>query len=510
MEKEATYMNKQRHLQKQISKQKIAIIGGGPGGLAVSLLLAHQGFDITLYEANDRVGGRSSLIEMDGYRFDAGPTFFIYRYILDKVFARIGKKLDDYVTLTPINPLYDLIFPQKTFRPSHDHHQMMKEIHRVFPGEEKGYQLYLKKELKRFKKITPILELPFHSPLQFLNPKVLSAFFQLDLGHSLYQRLKSYFHSDELVYSMAFQAKYLGMSPWQCPSLFSILSFMEHEYGIFHIQGGLFHLNETMAALATSMGVKIHLNSPVTQLTSTHGKIRKIKVNSKWISYDRVVLNADFSKALSLFQDKDLPKQYRLRNRHRLQHSCSTFNLYLGLDKLYPIAHHSIVFSQNYKAYVATLSDSLTLSKDPSFYVHNPSVIDTSLAPPNHASLYILLPVPHLKANIDWHIETPRMTEWIISQLEKKLGLKDIRNHIVKRHVISPQQWQDDYHVHLGANFNLSHSFKQLLYFRPHNKFQKFQNLYLVGGGTHPGSGLPTIYQSALIAADLIARDTTR
>jgi phytoene desaturase len=165
------------------------------------------------------------------------------------------------------------------------------------------------------------------------------------------------------------------------------------------------------------------------------------------------------------------------------------------------------VFSQNYKQYVATLTDSMTLSNDPSFYVHNPSLIDPTLAPNNQSSVYILVPVPHLKAKIDWQVETPRMIELILKKLEKQPGLKDIRKHIVTQHVISPQQWQDDYHVHLGANFNLAHSFSQLLYWRPHNRFQGFKNLFLVGGGTHPGSGLPTIYQSALIAADLIARE---
>jgi phytoene desaturase len=488
--------------------KKIAIIGAGPGGLATSLLLAHQGHDVTMYEANDRVGGRSSLIEQGVFRFDSGPTFFIYRYVLDTIFSRIGKRLDDYVTLTAINPLYDLIFPTKTFRPTSDHHQMMKEIHRVFPGEEKGYQTYLKKESRRFKKLIPVLELPFHSPLQFLHPKVLYAVDELDIGRSLYQRLKTYFHSDELVYSMAFQAKYLGMSPWSCPSLFSILSFMEHEYGIYHIQGGLFHLNEAMAKLAQSMGVTIKLSSPVTQLAKDKGKVTQIKVKQKWLTYDSVVMNADFSKAISLLKDDDKPKKYRPAKMHQLTHSCSTFNLYLGLDKVYPLAHHSIVFSQNYQQYVATLTESLTLSTDPSFYVHNPSLIDPTLAPKNQSSVYILVPVPNLKANIDWQVETPRMIDMILKKLEKQPGLKDIRKHIVTQHVISPQQWQDDYHVHLGANFNLAHSFSQLLYWRPHNRFQGFKNLYLVGGGTHPGSGLPTIYQSALIAADLIARET--
>jgi len=486
------------------SKQKIAIIGAGPGGLAASLLLAHQGHEVTIYERNERIGGRSSVIQLDQFTFDAGPTFFIYRYVLDDVFKRIGKKLEDYVNLKPIEPLYDLYFTNKVFRPYRDHGKMMKEIHRVFPGEENGYQLYLKKESRRLKKLLPVLQLPFHTPFQFLNPKVLAALDEIDLGKSLYSRLKQFFHQDELIYSMAFQAKYLGMSPWECPSIFSMLSYMEHEYGVYHIIGGLYQLNEAMAKIATEMGVSIKLSQPVQKLNVYKKKIDKIKVNQKWIKIDTVVLNGDFSHAIQLLDDDVRPKRYRNNQLKNLKYSCSTFNLYLGLDKLFPLAHHNVIFSKDYAAYVKALTKELTLSKDPSFYIQNPSAIDRSFAPENQSTMYILVPVPHLKANLDWPSLTQSYTDLILSRIEKLPGMKDIRKHIVKQRIITPLDWQDQYHVYLGANFNLAHDFSQLLYFRPHNRFQGLKNLYLVGGGTHPGSGLPTIYQSAIIAADLI------
>ena len=486
------------------SKQKIVIIGAGPGGLAASLLLAHQGHEVTIYERNDRIGGRTSIIQFDQFTFDAGPTFFIYRYGLDDVFKRIGKKLEDYVKLKPIEPLYDLYFTNKVFRPYRDHGKMMKEIHRVFPGEENGYQLYLKKESKRLKKLLPVLQLPFHTPFQFLNPKVLAALDEIDIGKSLYSRLKQFFHQDELIYSMAFQAKYLGMSPWECPSIFSMLSYMEHEYGVYHIIGGLYQLNEAMAKIATEMGVLIKLSQPVQKLNVYKKKIDKIKVNQKWIKIDMVVSNGDFSHAIQLLDDDVRPKRYKNNQLKNLKYSCSTFNLYLGLDKLFPLAHHNVIFSKDYAAYLKALTKELTLSKDPSFYIQNPSAIDRSFAPENQSTMYILVPVPHLKANLDWPSLTQSYTDLILSRIEKLPGMKDLRKHIVKQRVISPLDWQDQYHVYLGANFNLAHDFTQLLYFRPHNRFQGLKNLYLVGGGTHPGSGLPTIYQSAIIAADLI------
>lgn len=484
-------------------KKNIAIIGAGPGGLVASLLLAHKGHQVTVFEASDRIGGRSSLIQLGDYRFDAGPTFFIYRHILDSVFTTLGKKLEDYVTLTRLDPLYDLIFGDKVFKPYADHHQMMKEIHRVFPGEEEGYQQYLKGEARRFKKITPVLQLPFHSPLQFLNPKVLGALDEIDVTRSLYQRLKKYFNSEELIYSMAFQSKYLGMSPWDCPSLFSILSYMEHEYGIFHVHGGLNHLNSALANLATSMGVTFMMNTPVTQLKVKAKHVTGLITEAQAYTFDEVVLNADFAKGIQLLEEKDRP-QFTDEKLKKFDYSCSTFNFYIALDRVFPLAHHSIIFSKDYKRNVTELTKTLILSEDPSFYIHNPSVIDESYAPQGHSALYILVPVPNLNASIDWTITKPIFEAKILSILSKHLKIKDINKHIVSMKTISPLDWQDEYHVYLGANFNLAHSFKQLLYFRPHNRFNKLKNLYLVGGGTHPGSGLPTIYQSAIIASQLI------
>lgn len=484
-------------------KKNIAIIGAGPGGLVSSLLLAHKGHQVTVFEASDRIGGRSSLIQLGDYRFDAGPTFFIYRHILDSVFTTLGKKLEDYVTLTRLDPLYDLIFGDKVFKPYADHHQMMKEIHRVFPGEEEGYQQYLKGEARRFKKITPVLQLPFHSPLQFLNPKVLGALDEIDVTRSLYQRLKKYFNSEELIYSMAFQSKYLGMSPWDCPSLFSILSYMEHEYGIFHVHGGLNHLNTALANLAISMGVAFKMNTPVTQLKVKAKKVTSLMTGTQEYFFDEVVLNADFAKGIQLLEEKDRP-QFNNKKLKIFDYSCSTFNFYIALDKVFPLAHHSIIFSKDYKKNVTELTKTLILSEDPSFYIHNPSVIDDSYAPKGHSALYILVPVPNLNASIDWTLTKPIFEAKILSLLSKHLEIKDIKNHIVSMKTISPLDWQDEYHVYLGANFNLAHSFNQLLYFRPHNRFNKLKNLYLVGGGTHPGSGLPTIYQSAIIASNLI------
>lgn len=483
--------------------KKVTIIGAGPGGLVSALLLAKRGHHVTIYERLDRPGGRSSRLELNDYRFELGPTFFIYRPILDEVLSELGTTLEKLIPATPLDPLYRLVFPDKVFHPSQDHRSMMKEIHRLFPGEEKGYQRYLKEETKRFKKVTPVLKKPFHSLLSYLRPEVLAAAPYLDLGQSLYQRLRKYFVSEELIYSMAFQSKYLGMSPWDCPSLFSILSFMEHEYGVYHLQGGIHALHEALARLAESMGVTIHYNAPVEAIKVNKKHVTQITVGGKHVPVESLIMNADFSKAMHLLRPADRP-HFNDAKLQSFQRSCSTFNLYLGLDKTYKLPPHTIVFSPDYKQNVLELTQGKVLSSTPSFYVHNPSSIDPSFAPTGHSAMYVLVPVPNLTSSTDWQKEKETYTQFILSQLESRAGLKNIRQHIQVIKAISPLDWQEDYHVDYGANFNLSHSMRQLLYFRPHNHFNDLKNMYLVGGGTHPGSGLPTIYQSGMIAADLV------
>lgn len=484
--------------------KKIAIVGAGPGGLTAALLLIHQGHQVTLFEARDRVGGRSSQLNLGPYRFDAGPTFFIYRPILDEVFRRIGKKLDDYVDLIPIDPLYDLVFPDTTFTPYSNEKRMLEQIQRFYPEDVEGYRRYRIQEAKRLKRITPILQTPFSSLFDYLRPSVLQALPELDLGKSLYDRLKGYFKNEQLIYSMAFQAKYLGMSPYEAPSLFSILSYMEHAYGLFHIKGGLYHLNEVMANLATSMGVQLRLNHP---LIKTHIKDKKVQLlefaNGHTEAFDTVVFNGDFANIAKTIPEQDRPS-YKDKKLERLTYSCSTFTFYLGVNRQYNLKHHTIVFSKDYPAYLKTLKENKQLTQDVSYYIHHPTPIDSSYAPQGHSTLFVLVPVPNLKAPIDWTTQTQRFYEHIIQDMETRLGLKDLRQHIQVSKILSPLDWKKDYFVEWGANFNLAHSLDQMLYFRPHNRYNDLKNLYLVGGGTHPGSGLPTIYQSSLITSELI------
>jgi phytoene desaturase len=178
----------------------------------------------------------------------------------------------------------------------------------------------------------------------------------------------------------------------------------------------------------------------------------------------------------------------------------------LGVDKLYDVPHHNIIFSPDYRNNVNEISDRMVLSEDPSIYIQNACISDPGLAPEGHSTIYILVPIANNRSNINWDNVKERYREKVIDIAEKRGGLTDLRKHIVTEKIITPSQWESEHFVYRGAVFNLAHGISQMLILRPHNEFEEIENCYLVGGGTHPGSGLPTIYESGRISAGLILK----
>jgi len=483
--------------------KKIVIIGAGPGGLAAGLLLTSKGFDVHIYEKDERVGGRSQRLTLGDYHFDLGPTFLMYTEILENVFKKAGYDLFKSLELIQLDPLYKLRFEKHTFELS----RYPSENYRIYEHYKKGlgydYQKWLKAQERKLKKIRPILEKPFTSKWHYLRSDVLNAAFELRPFKSLYRHLSDFNRDETFIHTLSFQAKYLGMSSFEAPSIFSFLPYLEHRLGLYHVKGGLNQINEKMAELFQKNKGHLHLSSPVKNILIENQKALGIVLESgEEIRADEVVLNADFSYAMSILIDQKHLKKYHPTALNKKKYSVSTMMIYLGLNQTYDFSHHEIVFSKDYKSFLENLMNNQT-SLDLSYYLHNPSKIDQTLAKPGHSALYILVPVPNLRGEEDFETEKMRIYESVIHDIETRYQV-DIKKHIEVQKIITPQNWQDDYHVYLGAVFNFSHGLDQMLDKRPHNQFEEIKHLYLVGGGTHPGSGLPTIYQSALILDKLI------
>lgn len=483
-------------------KKKVIIIGAGPGGLTTGMLLAHRGYDVTILEKANVVGGRNAAIRAGEYVFDTGPTFLHQKFTLDEVFAEVGRKPEDYMDFVKLNPMTRLSWSDISLDTSCDRQTMAANIEKVFPGESKNYIKFMDDHAEKLKVIFPCLLRPYHQLKNYFSPILLKALPYVATRKSVMDVLGDYFKDDRLKLAFTFQAKYLGMSPWSCPALFSILSYIEYEHGIYHVQGGLSNISEGMAKVYEEEGGKIQFNSEVKEIQYIGKKAARLVLdNGEVMECDDLIVNADYAAARSTIFGKHNITEEKLRKK---KYSCSTFMLYLGIDKIYEDEpHHNILFADDYLKNLREIQGEKVISDDMSIYVRNSSVTDKSVAPEGHSQLYVLVPTINLRHDDPWEEQTAKYRDEILDKIIAKTGMKDLREHIVEERIITPTDWQGA-NIFLGATFNLAHTMDQMLYLRPQNKLRGFENIYLVGGGTHPGSGLPTIYESARISANLI------
>ncbi len=491
-------------------KKRVIVIGAGPGGLTAAMLLASKGHSVTVYEKQSYIGGRTSGFERDGYRFDRGPTFLNMPHILEEMFEESGRNVHDYLNLIEVDPMYELKFEDVSFYPTRDQDEMVRRIEQTFPGDGEGYRRFMKEEKEKFEALMPILQNKHDSLLDYGRWRFVKALPKLTVTDSVYKRLSQYFRDERLRLSFTFQAKYLGMSPWECPGAFTILSYMEHAYGIFHPIGGLNQIPEAMAKVVIEEGGEVHTNKGVKQLLLEGKTVKGVELEDGSVDYaEEVIINADFAHAVNHLIPSGSVKKYTPEKMEQKKYSCSAFMLYLGVDKKYDLPHHSIIFSSDYKKNVEELTKQKILSEDPSIYVQNASVTDDTLAPNGKSSIYILAPVPNNFSLVDWEERKGDFRRLVLDQLEQRTGFKNIERHIEVEEMYTPTDWEMDLSVYKGATFNLAHNLPQMMYFRPPNQFKELDHCWLVGGGTHPGSGLPTIMESARITSRMLHNQTT-
>ncbi|GGM40728.1 phytoene desaturase [Paraliobacillus quinghaiensis] len=485
--------------------KKVIVVGAGPGGLATAMRLGAEGYQVKVFEKQPHIGGRTSKIELGEYSFDLGPTFFMMPQMLEELFMKSGRNLHDYVDMREVDPLYTLKFGDVSFIPSKDPEETKAEIKRLFPGNEEGYERFLEREGEKFERVIALLKQPFTKWSDFFSKEMWRALPKLNAVDTVYGRLSKYFTDERLKWAFSFQSKYLGMSAWECPGTFTILSFLEHRYGLFHPIGGVNQVCAAMERVIREQGGEIFTSTGVKRVLVEDGSAKGVQLETgEKVLADDVVINADFAYAMTHLFDQDQLTKYKKEKIEKKSYSLSTFMMYLGVDQKIDLPHHMVLFADGYKENVDDITKKGRLSEDASIYIHNPSKLDPTLAPEGKSALYVLMPVPNLDAAIDWEEEKPRLREKIIRRLELETGINDIEKHIEVEKIVSPLEWQNEYFVYRGATFNLSHNLNQMMYFRPHNKFEDVDHCFLVGGGTHPGSGLPTIFQSAMISSDLL------
>jgi len=483
---------------------EVVIVGAGPGGLACSMLLAKAGIDVTILEKSDDVGGRTRIFEKDGFKYDNGPTFFHYPEIAEEIFEALGMDAREDLGLIELNPNYRLVFGAGgSIDANTDLDDMVSQIGELC-GEENanGFRKYIEDNRTKLRLSKNCLNTPWSGPTDLLSRRALRVSRVLRPWRSVSSDLSKLFTDERMQLAMSFQTKYLGMSPFQAPSLFTILAYLEYEHGVFHVEGGLGTITQKMANIARELGVKIRLNEPVNEFVFDGKKVIGARTDNGTYTADKFVMNVDFATGMKgLIPDK-LRKKWSNKKLDQKSYSCSTYMLYLGIDKLYDTPHHQIYASNDYQKNLREVTENRVSWDDPSIYVQNACVTDPTMAPEGHSTIYVLVPASISHEGINWEEIKDDYMDVVLRQMEN-LGFDGIKDHIVSQTIVTPDDWAAR-DIYKGAVFNLAHGLDQMLWRRPQNKFEELDHLYLVGGGTHPGSGLPTILESGRISAKLI------
>lgn len=502
---------------KHNSHHRIAIVGAGPGGLATAILLAARGVGVTIYEKQQIVGGRTGRVTVGEYHFDLGPTFYLMPYVLQEIFQVAGKDLYQELEMTRLDPMYRLVVgqqdgPDVTLDATQDIDEMGRRVSEIHPKDGERFRAFLEHNRKKLDAAEPILRRPIRSLLDLARPDAMKAAPLIQPLRSVHDLNSRYFEHPAVRLAVGFQSKYLGMSPKDAPSLFTILPYIEYEYGVWHPKGGCHAIMRKMAEIFTELGGSIETGVEIEQAEMTGNRVTGLHVRrdtgeTETVACDHAVFNADAAWTLkNIFPASIRGPKMTDAALDEKKYSCSTYMLYMGIEGTIDLPHHTI---RTARAYEQNLEDigrnggaAGTLSEDPSYYLCNASTTDPTLAPQGHSSLYILVPTPNTKAPIDWQTEGPATRERILDKIHQDLGV-ELRGRIRAEKQITPDDWAS-MNINHGATFNLAHSLDQMLHKRIPHRAPFCDGAWFVGGATHPGSGLPVIFLSAQITAKML------
>jgi len=486
----------------------IKIIGAGLGGLAVSCLLAKKGHTVSIFEKNERPGGKIDEIRARGFRFDTGPSLLTMPFILESLFDFCDVDINDYLDIQPVDPICRYFYPNGTqFDCFQDSSLNIAQIQEFAPSDVEAYEEFLdysEQLYERTKEAFLFNPLYGLSDVGTLN---LTDFFRIDAFHTVAERVDEMFQSSELRQFFKRFTTYNGSSPFLAPATLNVIPHVELTLGGYYINGGMYSLIESLGQLANKLGVEIFYNTGITKINTDRGKISGLTNQAgNHIPADLVVSNADAHETyLNLFTDSEIStvKQKRIAS---LEPSCSGFVLLLGIDTTYDkLTHHNIFFSEDYDWEFRQIFEQKIMPMDPTIYVANTSNTNPDHAPKGSSNLFVLVNAPYLSDEYDWQKKEEAYSQKIIKRLESR-GLTNLNEHIEFKKSITPRDFYNRYQSNKGSIYGTSSNSKFAAFMRPRNKSRSIDGLYLVGGSTHPGGGIPLVSLSAFHAAELIER----
>ncbi len=493
---------------------RLVVIGGGIGGMASAALLARAGFQVTVVERNDQVGGRARIWQKDGYTFDMGPSWYLMPEVFDRFFAHFGKKTSDYYELKQVAPSYRVFFGSGEGHDVPPDPAGVRELFaRLEPGGGAKLDRYLEEAAYKYKiAVGEFLYRDYRSVFDFLNWRMLTEGLKLNVLGKLDAAVRKRFSNRRARQILEYEMVFLGTAPTAAPAMYALMSHVDLTQGVFYPLGGLSAVAQGLRRLAEEQGVEFRLSTEVTRIVTENG--RAVRVDARGLDgaavafpCGAVLANADYAHVETELLDAadcSLPRRYW---EQRVV-APSMFLMYLGVKKrLEKLAHHNLYFQADWNAHFDTIFKRPAWPEAPCFYVSCITKTDPPMAPPGCENVFVLVPVAPGLDDADAVRET--YAEKVLRHVERMTG-EEIAPHIAVRRIFSHRDFAGDYHAWQGTALGISHTLMQTAVFRPPMRSRKVRNLYFAGQYTHPGVGVPMVMIAAEVAAGIVRDDLGR
>jgi phytoene desaturase len=487
-----------------VTKPHAVVIGAGLGGLAAAIRLGARGYRVTVLEKLDIPGGRAGVFKQDGFTFDAGPTIMTVPQVFDELWAIAGRNFADDVTLKPVTPFYTIRFDDgSTFEAQSDPGAMRREVARLSPRDVAGYDRFMADSEAIYKVgFEKLAHVPFSKLTDMLA--IVPDLLKLQGWRSVYSHVAARVKDPRIRMALSFHPLFIGGNPFRATAIYSMIAYLEREHGVHWVKGGTHALVQAMVKLIQWQNNKVRMNVGVQRILHDGKRATGVALeNGEVIPADVVVSNAC---AVTTYDTllKGLDAKPTLRKLKSSPHSMSLFVWYFGTKKKFEsVPHHIILMGPRYRELIADIFDRKVLADDMSLYLHRPTASDPSLAPAGCDAFYVLSPVPHLDAKIDWAKQAPIYRQRIADRLNQTV-LPGFQVEIISERIMTPLDFEGRLSSYKGAAFGLEPVLTQSAWFRPHNQGAGLSNLYLVGAGTHPGAGVPGVISSARVLDSLV------
>jgi phytoene desaturase len=476
------------------------VIGSGIGGLAAAVRLGARGYRVTVLEHLDAPGGRAYVYHDKGFVFDAGPTIITAPFLLEELWRLGGRRLEEDVELAAVRPFYRIRFHDGAILDcSDDDDAMVAQIGRFAPADVGGYRRFLEASEAIYRvAFEQLAHVPFDSFAHMA--RLAPALLKLKSYRSVHGPAAPFVRHPKLRFALSFHPLFVGGNPFTTTSIYGLIAFLERRWGVHCVKGGTGVLVNGMVRLIEGQGNRVRYNARVAQITTAGRRATGIRLSSgEELRSDIVVSNADSAATYGELVPETLRRRWTTRRLARASYSMSLFVWYFGTARRYPeVAHHTILVGPRYRELLRDIFERKVLAEDFSLYLHRPTASDPSLAPSDCDAFYVLSPVPDLEARIDWRSAAEGYRRAIARCLSDSI-LPGFEPYVISSRVMTPLDFRDRLLSHRGSAFGLAPTFSQSAWFRPHNRSEDIEGLYLVGAGTHPGAGVPGVLSSARI-----------